>query len=96
MRARIPAQFVPRHVQQAGTGPDAVIGFALVEFMEQHRLDRTAEAARGDLGHLGRAVGRAHGKSLGQHLGRMIAGAAAEFEDRAPGGSSAEKARQPR
>jgi hypothetical protein len=63
--------------------------------MEQHSLDRRAEAARGDLGHFRRAVGRTHHKSRGQHLGRMVAGAAAEFEHLAARGQQAHEAHQP-
>jgi hypothetical protein len=33
----------PRHMQQTGIGPDAVIGLDLIEFMKQQRLDGAAE-----------------------------------------------------
>src|ERR1700676_1098332 len=45
-------EFVPGHMQQARAGPDPIIGFTLVELMEQHRFDRMAETRRGDRGHL--------------------------------------------
>ena len=36
-------KLVPGHVQQAGIGPDGVIGLDLVEFVKQQRLDGAAE-----------------------------------------------------
>jgi hypothetical protein len=88
-------ELVFRHMQKTGAGPDAVIGLLLVELMKQHGLDRTAKAAKSDHGHFGRTVGRTHGKARLQHFGRMVAGAAAEFEDRAARRQQGEEAGQP-
>jgi len=83
-------------MKQTGVGPDAVIAVDRIEFMEQHRLDRPAETARGLIRHFRRSVGGADIESVGQHLFRRGAGAAAEFEDFRPGRQQREKPRQPR
>src|SRR6185437_6582394 len=85
-----------RHVQETGAGPDAVIGGRLVELVEQHRFDWMVEPACGDRSHFRRAVGDAHAKTFGEHHRRMVAGAAAEFEDRTALRQQREKARKPR
>src|SRR6185437_9634470 len=89
-------ELVARDVQQAGAGPDAVIGLALVQLIEQQRLHRMVEALRGNRGHLRRAVRGAHVEATRQHLLRMVADAAAELEDRARLRQHGKKADQPR
>src|SRR3984957_1122196 len=74
-------KLLPGNVKQAGIGPDAVIGFDLVEVVKQQRLDRTAEAARCLAGHFRRAIGWTHRETLRQHFSRGSAGAASQFKN---------------
>ena len=95
--ARYLRKLDPGNVQQTGIGPDAVIGFDLVEVMEQQRLDRAAETARSHLGHFRRSIGRRGRRSPAPAFPPNAAPAPhPSSRILPPGGKQREKASQPR
>src|ERR1700722_8928016 len=89
-------KLLPGNVKQAGIGPNAVIGFDLVEVMEQQRPDGPAETARCLAGHFRRSIRRTGIKTFCQHFGRSSTRAASQFENGSPRRELGEKPRQPR
>src|SRR4029077_4033322 len=84
------------NMQQTGVGPHAIVGFDLVEVVEQQRLDRATETVRCHARHLRRSVGWVNVKPPDEHFRRSGTRSASELQDCCRGLEQREKAGQPR